>query len=159
MPSITPSLWFDHNLEDAAKFYTSVFPNSHIEGFNRTTDAGPGEPGTVLSGSFVLDGNRFIGINGGPQFRFTEAVSFTVNCKDQEEVDYYWGRLSDGGEESQCGWLKDRFGLSWQIVPDRLYELLGDPDPARAAAATRAMLGMRKIVIAEPEKAALEFTR
>ena len=159
MPAITPSLWFDANLEEAATFYTSVFPNSQIEGFNRYTDAGPGEPGTVVSGTFVLDGVRFIGINGGPHFRFTEAVSFTVNCKDQEEVDYYWDRLTDGGEESQCGWLKDRFGLSWQIVPERLYQLLGDPDPARAAAATQAMLGMRKIVIAELEQAALAFTR
>ncbi len=154
MPSITPSLWFDHNLEEAAHFYASVFPNSRIEGFNRTTEAGPGEPGTVLSGSFVLDGTRFIGINGGPAFAFSEAVSFTVHCKDQDEVDYYWDRLSDGGEESQCGWLKDRFGLSWQIVPDRLYELIGDADRDRAAAATRAMYGMRKIVIADLERAA-----
>jgi predicted 3-demethylubiquinone-9 3-methyltransferase (glyoxalase superfamily) len=154
MPSITPSLWFDQNLEDAARFYTSVFPNSHIEGFNRTTDAGPGEPGTVLSGSFVLDGTRFIGINGGPAFSFSEAVSFTVHCKDQDEVDYYWDRLTDGGEESQCGWLKDRFGLSWQIVPDRLYELIGDPDRVRAAAATEALYGMRRIVIADLEDAA-----
>ncbi len=159
MPAITPSLWFDSNLEEAAEFYTSVFPNSRIEGFNRYTDAGHGEPGRVVSGTFVLDGVRFIGINGGPHFRFTEAVSFTVNCTDQEEVDYYWDRLTDGGEESQCGWCNDRFGLSWQIVPERLYELLGDPDPARAAAATQAMLGMRKIVIAKLEQAALEFTR
>jgi len=154
MPSITPSLWFDHNLEEAAEFYTSVFPNSRIEELNRTTEAGPGEPGAVLSGTFVLDGARFIGINGGPHFSFSEAVSFTVHCKDQDEVDYYWDRLVDGGEESQCGWLKDRFGLSWQIVPDRLYELIGDQDRTRAAAATQAMLGMRKIVIADLEKAA-----
>ncbi len=154
MPSITPSLWFDHNLEEAAEFYTSVFPNSQIEGFNRYTDAGPGEPGAVVSGTFVLDGTRFIGINGGPEFPFSEAVSFMVNCKDQDEVDYYWDRLTDGGEESQCGWLKDRFGLSWQIVPDRLYELLSDSDPARATAVTKAMLGMRKIVVADLEKAA-----
>jgi predicted 3-demethylubiquinone-9 3-methyltransferase (glyoxalase superfamily) len=153
-PSITPSLWFDHDLEEAATFYTSVFPNSHIEGFNRCTDAGPGEPGSVLSGSFVLNGTRFIGINGGPQFPFSEAVSFTISCKDQDEVDYYWNRLTDGGEESQCGWCKDRFGLSWQIVPDRLYELVSDPDPARATAATKAMYGMRKIVIADLERAA-----
>jgi predicted 3-demethylubiquinone-9 3-methyltransferase (glyoxalase superfamily) len=154
MPSITPSLWFDHNLEEAAAFYTSIFPNSRVEDLNRCTDAGPGEPGDVLSGTFVLDGARFIGINGGPHFHFTEAVSFTVTCKDQDEVDYYWTRLSDGGEESQCGWLKDRFGLSWQIVPEQLYDFVSHPDPARAAAATKAMYGMSKIVIAELEDAA-----
>jgi predicted 3-demethylubiquinone-9 3-methyltransferase (glyoxalase superfamily) len=157
MPVITPSLWFNGNLEEAARFYTSVFPNSSIEEFSRYTDAGPGTPGEVVSGTFVLDGNRFVGINGssagGPQFQFTEAVSFEVRCADQDEVDYYWGRLVDRGEESQCGWCKDRFGLSWQIVPERLFELIGDPDPARAAAATTAMLGMRKIVIAELEAA------
>jgi predicted 3-demethylubiquinone-9 3-methyltransferase (glyoxalase superfamily) len=156
MPSITPSLWFDHNLEEAATFYTSVFPNSHVGDLNRSTDAGPGEPGSILSGTFVLDGTQFIGINGGPQFPFSEAVSFTVHCKDQDEVDYYWDRLTDGGEESQCGWCKDRFGLSWQIVPDRLYELVCDPDPARATAAAQAMYGMRKIVIADMEQAAAE---
>lgn len=153
MPSITPSLWFNDDLEEAAAFYTSVFPNSSIDGFDRYTDAGPGEPGRVVSGTFVLDGVRFIGINGGPQFPFSEAVSFTVACRDQQEVDYYWDRLVDGGEESHCGWLKDRFGLSWQIVPERLHELIGDPDPARATAATQAMLGMRKIVIADLEAA------
>lgn len=154
MPAITPALWFDNNLEEAAEFYTSVFPNSKVEELNRCTDAGPYEPGTVLSGTFVLDGTRFIGINGGPMFTFSEAVSFTVHCKDQDEVDYYWERLSEGGEESQCGWLKDRFGLSWQIIPERLYELVGDPDPARATAATKAMHGMNKIVVAEMEHAA-----
>jgi predicted 3-demethylubiquinone-9 3-methyltransferase (glyoxalase superfamily) len=153
MPSITPSLWFDNNLEEAAQFYTSIFPNSSIEKFNRYTEAGPGTPGDVAWGTFVLDGQRFIGINGGPQFPFSEAVSFEVRCKDQEEVDYYWDRLVDGGEESQCGWLKDRFGLSWQIIPERLYGLLDDPNPARAAAANKAMLGMRKIVISELEDA------
>ena len=153
MPSITPSLWFDHELEEAAAFYTSVFPNSSIEGFSRYTEAGPGVPGQVVSGTFVLDGIRFIGINGGPHFRFSEAVSFTVDCADQDEVDYYWDRLVAGGAESQCGWPKDRFGVSWQIVPRRLVELVGDPDPTRAAAATSAMLGMRKIVIAELEAA------
>ena len=151
MPTITPSLWFDNNLEEAARFYVSVLPNSSISQFNRYTDAGPGTPGEVVSATFVLDGNRFVGINGGPQFRFTEAVSFVVLCKDQDEVDYYWDRLTEGGEESQCGWLKDRYGLSWQIVPERLYELLDDP--ARSAAATAAMLGMRKIVIADLEAA------
>jgi predicted 3-demethylubiquinone-9 3-methyltransferase (glyoxalase superfamily) len=154
MPSITPSLWFDNDLEQAAKFYTSVFPNSSIETMNRHSEAGPGTPGDVVSVTFVLDGKRFIGINGGPQFPFTEAVSFLISCKDQDEVDYYWDQLLDCGEESQCGWLKDRYGLSWQIVPDRLFELLNDPDAARAAAATKAMLGMRKIVIAEVEAAA-----
>jgi predicted 3-demethylubiquinone-9 3-methyltransferase (glyoxalase superfamily) len=153
MPAITPSLWFDDNLEEAAEFYTSIFPNSSVEMLHRTTDAGPGRPGDVLSGFFVLDGTRFIGINGGPHFQFTEAVSFMVHCKDQDEVDYYWDRLVDGGEESHCGWLKDRFGLSWQIVPDQLLELTTGPDPARATAATKAMHGMRKIVIAELEEA------
>lgn len=153
MPSITPSLWFDDDLEEAAAFYTAIFPNSSVESFSRYTEACPGPTGEVVSGTFLLDGTRFIGINGGPQFPFTEAVSFTVHCTDQEEVDYYWDRLVDGGEESQCGWLKDRFGVSWQIVPDRLSELLDDPDPARAAAASKAMLGMRRIVIAELEDA------
>ena len=151
MPSITPSLWFDNNLEEAAQFYTAIFPNSSIEELHRYTDAGPGTPGDVVSGTFVLDGQRFIGINGGPMFAFSEAVSFTIDCKDQAEVDYYWDRLVDGGQESQCGWLKDRFGLSWQVVPGRLYELL--EDPARAAAVTQAMHSMRKLVIADLENA------
>lgn len=153
MPAITPSLWFDDNLEEAVAFYTAIFPNSTVERVDQYTDAGPGAPGDVLAVYFNLDGQRFIGINGGPLFPFTEAVSFTVDCRDQAEVDYYWDRLLDGGRESQCGWLKDRFGLSWQIVPRRLNELTGDPDPARATAATKAMLGMRKIVIAELEDA------
>ncbi|MBY0288485.1 MAG: VOC family protein [Mycobacteriaceae bacterium] len=153
MPAITPSLWFDDNLEEAAAFYTAIFPNSSIEGLERYTDAGPGTPGEVAWGRFSLDNQPFIGINGGPQFPFSEAVSFEIRCKDQAEVDYYWERLLDGGVESQCGWLKDRFGLSWQVVPNRLYELLADPDPARAAAATKSMLGMRKIVIVELEEA------
>ena len=148
MPSITPSLWFDNNLEEAAEFYTSVFPNSKVESIDRRAS------GDVITGTFVLDGNRFIAINGGPQFAFTEAVSFMINCKDQDEVDYYWDRLTDGGQESQCGWLKDRFGLSWQVVPERLFELLRDQDPARAAAAMDAMLRMRRIVIADLETAA-----
>jgi predicted 3-demethylubiquinone-9 3-methyltransferase (glyoxalase superfamily) len=153
MPAITPSLWFDNNLEEAAEFYLSIFPNSSIESIERYTEAGPGTPGDVVAGVFVLDGTRFIGINGGPAFFFTEAVSFTIDCKDQDEVDYYWNRLVDGGEESHCGWLKDRFGLSWQIVPHRLTELTSDPNPARATAATKAMLGMRKIIITELEEA------
>ncbi len=145
--TITPCLWFDNNLEEAAQFYCSVFPNSTIEEYARYTDAGPGKPGDVAYGIFVLDGNRFLGINGGAEFPFSEAVSFEVRCADQAEVDHYWTKLGDGGQESQCGWLKDRFGLSWQIVPERLYELL--EDPATVVAATTAMLGMRKIVVAD----------
>jgi predicted 3-demethylubiquinone-9 3-methyltransferase (glyoxalase superfamily) len=155
--TITPCLWFDNDLEEAAEFYTSVFPNSSVEGFTRYTDAGPGKPGEIAYGTFVLDGNRFLGINGGPEFPFSEAVSFEVRCADQAEVDHYWSKLVDGGEESQCGWLKDRYGLSWQIVPERLYELLDDPDPARATAATTAMLGMRKIVVADLEAAVAQL--
>ncbi len=153
MPSIIPSLWFDNDLEEAVEFYVSIFPNSRVELLNKYTDAGPGEPGSVMSGIFVLDGNRFFAINGGPQFPFTEAVSFVVQCKDQDEVDYYWSRLTDGGRESQCGWCADRYGLSWQIVPERLFELLQDSNPARASAAATAMLEMRKIVIADLEQA------
>jgi predicted 3-demethylubiquinone-9 3-methyltransferase (glyoxalase superfamily) len=153
MPKITPSLWFDNNLVEAAEFYTSVFPNSSIERIERYTDAGPGTPGDVVYATFVLDGNRFIGINGGPMFTFSEAVSFEVLCTDQDEVDYYWDKLTDGGEESQCGWLKDRFGLSWQITPKRLYELTEGTDPAVATAANAAMLKMRRIVIADLEAA------
>ncbi len=153
MPTITPSLWFDDDLEEAMRFYTGIFPNSSIEYVNRYTEAGPGTTGEVLSAGFNLDGTRFVGINGGPVFSFTEAVSFLIECADQAEVDYYWDALVAGGQESQCGWLKDRFGLSWQVVPTRLYELLSDPDAARAAAATTAMLGMRKIVIADLEAA------
>ena len=153
MPAITPCLWFDNNLEEAAAFYTSIFPNFSVGDMYKASEAHPGAPGQVLWGYFVLDGTRFMGINGGPHFQFNEAVSFMVHCKDQAEVDYYWDRLVDGGEESQCGWLKDRFGLSWQICPDRLLELTSDPDPARAAAADKAMQGMRKIVIADLEAA------
>lgn len=154
MPTITPTLWFDDNLEEAAQYYTSVFPDSRIEHIHRFTDSGPGRPGDVSWATFVLNGHRFFGIQGGPQFRFTEAVSFMIGCQGQAEVDYYWDRLTDGGEESQCGWCKDRYGLSWQVTPDRLFELVTDPDRARAAAANKAMLGMRKIVIAELEAAA-----
>lgn len=153
MPSITPALWFDDNLEEAAEFYTAVFPNSTIEKINRYTEAGPGKPGDVVSATFELDGHRFLGIQGGPTFRFSEAISFTIHCADQDEIDYYWTRLTDGGEEQSCGWCKDRFGLSWQVISDRLLELIADPDQARAAAATKAMLDMSKIVLADLEAA------
>jgi predicted 3-demethylubiquinone-9 3-methyltransferase (glyoxalase superfamily) len=154
MTSINPCLWFDDNLEEAMEFYTAIFPNSRIGNVSRYGDAGPGPAGSVMAADFELDGLTFRAINGGPQFTFSEAISFSVACADQAEVDRYWDALlADGGEESMCGWLKDRFGLSWQIVPDRLYELVSDPDPARAEAATRAMLGMRKIVVADLEAA------
>ena len=154
MTSISPCLWFDDNLEEAMAFYTKIFPNSSVGDVSRYGEAGPGEPGTVMAGEFNLDGLMFRGINGGPEFTFSEAVSFSVACADQSEVDYYWDNLVAGGEESMCGWLKDRFGLSWQIVPARLYELLSDPDPKRSQAAMQAMLGQRKIVVAELEAAA-----
>ncbi|WP_408895785.1 VOC family protein [Nocardioides sp. R1-1] len=144
---IQPCLWFDDDLEEAARFYTAIFPNSSIGHLG----AGVGE--------FTLDGLTFRGINGGPALPFSEAVSFAISCEDQSEVDYYWDSLVDGGEESVCGWLKDRFGLSWQIVPARLYELVADPDPARSQAVTRAMLGMRRIVVAELEAAAASVGR
>ena len=153
--SISPCLWFDDNLEQAARFYTSIFPRSSIGHLSRYGAAGPGEPGRVMAGEFTIDGMTFRGINGGPEHaRFSEAISFSVTCRDQAEVDYYWDSLVDGGQPSVCGWLKDRFGLSWQIVPQRLYELVADPDPERARAATEAMLSMHKIVIAEIEAAA-----
>lgn len=154
MTSINPCLWFDDNLEEAMEFYTAIFPNSRIGNVSRYGDAGPGPAGTVMAADFELDGLSFRAINGGPQFTFSEAISFSVTCADQAEVDRYWDALlAGGGEESMCGWLKDRFGLSWQIVPQRLYELASDPDPARAEAATRAMLGMRKLVVADLEAA------
>ena len=155
MNPISPCLWFDDNLEEAAQFYTGIFPNSSVDHLTRYTEAGPGEPGTAMAGDFTLNGLRFRGINGGPEHaRFSEAISFSIDCRDQSEVDYFWDSLADGGQESMCGWLRDRFGLSWQIVPTRLYELVSDPDPARARAATEAMFGMRRIVIADLEAAA-----
>ena len=154
--SIGPCLWFDDDLEEAAAFYTSIFPNSSVGHLTRYTEVGPGEPGTVMAGEFTLDGLTFRGINGGPEHAaFTESISFSVTCADQAEVDRYWeGLTADGGEESVCGWLKDRFGLSWQIVPTAAYDLFSDPNPARARAATEAMFKQRKIVLAELEAAA-----
>lgn len=155
MPAITPWLWFDGQAEEAANFYVSVFPHSTITDVSRHGDAGPGQPGTVLTVNFELDGHRFAGLNGGPEFRFTEAVSFQIDCADQTEVDFYWERLTaDGGEESRCGWLKDRYGVSWQVVPRQLAELLADPDPGRAARALQAMLVMQKLDLAALQAAA-----
>ena len=154
MPRPTPCLWFDTEGEDAARFYTSVFPNSRIVDIARFGEAGPREAGTVMVVTFELDGQPFTALNGGPDFTFSEAVSFQVDCADQAEVDRYWETLSEGGEQGPCGWLKDRFGLSWQIVPTRLTELLADPDRERSQRVMKAMLGMRKIEIAELEAAA-----
>ena len=146
MPTITPNLWFDGNAEQAAEFYVSVFPNSRITNVMRYNAAGMGEPGTVVTVEFELEGQPFCGINGGPQFTFSEAVSFARPCADQAESDHYWSVLTaDGGQEGQCGWLKDKFGLSWQIYPSALGDLLGDPDPGRSERATTAMLGMHRI--------------
>ena len=154
MPKPTPCLWFDTQGEDAARFYTSVFPNSRIVDIARFGEAGPREAGMVMVVSFELDGQPFTALNGGPDFTVSEAVSFQVDCADQAEVDRYWETLSEGGEQGACGWLKDRFGLSWQIVPARLTELLRDPDTARAQRVMAAMLGMGKIEIADLEAAA-----
>ncbi len=155
MPSIRPNLWFDTEAEAAAEFYVSVFPNSRIVDVARYTEAGPRPAGMVMTVEFELDGSRFVGINGGPQFTFSEAVSFQITCADQEEIDFFWEALTkDGGEEGPCGWLKDRFGLSWQVVPEGMNELFEDADPERKTRAMQAMLGMRKIDIAELERAA-----
>jgi predicted 3-demethylubiquinone-9 3-methyltransferase (glyoxalase superfamily) len=154
MPRITPNLWFDTEAKEAAEFYVSVFPNSKIRNVSHYDEAGPREAGMVLTVDFVLDGQEFTAINGGPEFTFDEAVSFLVDCADQSEVDYYWDTLSSGGEEGQCGWLKDRYGLSWQIVPAALLELLEDPDKARSARAMKAMLGMKKLDVAALRAAA-----
>jgi predicted 3-demethylubiquinone-9 3-methyltransferase (glyoxalase superfamily) len=154
MPKQTPCLWFDTEGEQAAELYTSVFPNSEIIG---RTHYGPDQmrpEGMVMTVNFVLDGQEYVALNGGPQFPFSEAVSFQIDCASQEEVDHYWTKLSAGGEEGPCGWLKDRFGLSWQVVPTRLRELLSGPDPARAQRTAQAMLQMKKLDIAELERAA-----
>ena len=154
MPTITPNLWFDTEALEAAEFYCSVFPSSEITQVLRYTEAGPGEPGTVVTVEFVLDGTTFVAINGGPLFTFSEAVSFEIRVQDQAELDRYWAALTaDGGEESQCGWLKDRFGLSWQVVPARWLELASDPDEAKVDRAMRAMLAMQKLDIAALEAA------
>jgi predicted 3-demethylubiquinone-9 3-methyltransferase (glyoxalase superfamily) len=154
VPKITPCLWFDTQGEEAAEFYTSIFPNSRIVDVARYGEAGPRDAGTVMVVKFELDGQELVALNGGPEFTFDEAISFQIDCADQEEVDRYSEALTDGGEQGPCGWVKDRFGLSWQVVPARLIELLGDPDEAKAQRAMAAMLEMRKIDIAAVEAAA-----
>jgi predicted 3-demethylubiquinone-9 3-methyltransferase (glyoxalase superfamily) len=163
MQKIATYLWYEKEAEEAASLYVDLFKarpgtpagDSKVLEVSRYTEAGPGEPGSAMVVSFELDGQEFIALNGGPQFTFTEAISLFVRCDSQEEVDYFWDALtSNGGEESQCGWLKDRFGLSWQIIPNRLMELIGDPDPSRAQRAMQAMLQMQRIDVAEIERAA-----
>ena len=154
MPTITPWLWFDTEGEEAADFYASIFPNSRVTDITRYGPAGPRAEGTVMTVSFELDGQKLVALNGGPEFNFSEAISFQVGCRDQAEVDSYWSKLAEGGEEGPCGWLKDKFGVSWQIVPAALQRLLGDPDPGRAQRAMKAMLKMKKIEIEELERAA-----
>ena len=155
---IVPNLWFDNEAEDAAELYTSVFKNSKITSVTKNPEAAAevdGKPaGSVLTVEFELDGNPFLALNGGPEFKFNESVSFAIECEDQQEVDYYWSKLTEnGGEESMCGWLKDRFGLSWQVVPRRLNEIMADSDQKKVEAATAAWLQMRKLDIATIEKA------
>jgi predicted 3-demethylubiquinone-9 3-methyltransferase (glyoxalase superfamily) len=153
-PKIKANLWFDTEAEQAAEFYISVFPNARMVGVTHYNEAGPREAGMVMTVEFELEGQRFVGINGGPKFKFDEAISFEIDCETQEEIDYYWDKLSEGGEQGPCGWLKDRFGLSWQVVPTGMEEVLADPDPARAQRAMAAMLKMSKIDVAELQRAA-----
>jgi predicted 3-demethylubiquinone-9 3-methyltransferase (glyoxalase superfamily) len=151
---IVPNLWFDTEGEEAAAFYTSVFSNSRILNVTHYTEAGPRPAGMVMTVEFELAGQRFVAINGGPEFPFSEAVSMQINCADQDEVDYFWARLSEGGEEGPCGWLKDKYGLSWQVVPDGMDEIFAGPDPERARRAMEAMFTMRKLDLAALQRAA-----
>ncbi len=148
MQKITPFLWFNEDAEEAVNFYTSIFQNSKVGKISRLGDEVPGPKGKVLTATFQLDGLELMALNGGPEYSFTPAISFFVHCQTQDEVDYFWEKLSAGGEKGPCGWLKDRFGVSWQIVPDILLELMNDPDPEKARRVTQAMLKMGKIEIA-----------
>jgi predicted 3-demethylubiquinone-9 3-methyltransferase (glyoxalase superfamily) len=159
MGKITPCLWFDTQAEEAAQFYTSIFENSRILDVSHYGEGAPRPAGTVLTVNFELNGQEFVALNGGPEFTFNEAVSFQVSCADQDEVDQFWSKLTEGGEEGPCGWLKDRYGLSWQIIPTRLNELISDPDPERSQRAMQAMLQMQKIDIAALERAAAGDTQ
>ena len=151
---IFPNLWFDGQAEEAANFYVDVFEDAKILNIGKYPEGSPGQAGTVMYVDFELRGVRFVGINGGPQFKFSEAISFQIDCEDQAEVDYFWDRLTDGGEESQCGWLKDRFGLSWQVVPRGMEVVFNDPDPEKAQRAMAAMMKMSKIDVAALRAAA-----
>ena len=151
---IITNLWFDGNAEEAAEFYCSVFKNSRVLSKSHYPESAPGPTGSVMTVEWELDGQRFVGINGGPQFKFSEAVSLQIDCESQEEIDYYWDRLTDGGEESVCGWLKDRYGLSWQVTPTGMDDVFSDPDPERANRAMGAMLKMKKLDIAALRAAA-----
>ena len=153
MEKIIPFLWYNDQAEEAAKFYTSVFKNSKLGMLTRYSSDGPGPAGQVMTAVFELNGQEFIALNGGPQFKFTEAVSFVVNCETQEEIDYYWDRLSEGGEKSRCGWLKDKFGLSWQVVPAMMGKLFSDSDAEGSKRVMRAMMQMDKLDIAALKKA------
>ena len=157
MQKITPCLWFDHHAEEAAKFYTSIFKNSKIKAITRYGEAGAdvsGQPkGSVMTVSFVLDGQEFTALNGGPLFKFSEAISLEVTCKTQKEIDYFWEKLSQGGKKSQCGWLKDKYGLSWQVVPAMLREMFESKDPKKTEKVMKAMLKMQKLVIKDLKQA------
>jgi len=153
MQKITPFLWFDNQAEEAAKFYTSIFKNSKIVSVSRYGEAGPGPKGTVMIATFQLEGQEFVALNGGPHFKFTEAISFVINCKTQEEVDHSWKKLSEGGEQSRCGWLKDKYGVSWQVVPTVLGELLRDKDAEKSKRVMQAMLKMDKLDIKKLQQA------
>jgi predicted 3-demethylubiquinone-9 3-methyltransferase (glyoxalase superfamily) len=154
MHKITPFLWFDHQAEEAMNYYVSIFKNSKVGKVSRYGDAGPGAKGSVMSATFQLEGQEFMALNGGPMFKFTPAISLFVNCESQAEVDELWAKLSEGGREDRCGWLQDKYGLSWQIIPTALGRLLGDPDPHRSQRAMQAMLGMGKIDVDGLERAA-----
>jgi predicted 3-demethylubiquinone-9 3-methyltransferase (glyoxalase superfamily) len=151
--ALTTCLWFDTQGEEAAHFYLGIFNDSKLGRIGRYTDAGPGPAGSVMVVEFELNGQKFVALNGGPQFTFNESISFQIPCADQAEVDYYWSRLSEGGQEVACGWLKDRYGVSWQVVPTAVIDLIGDPDPEKAARASKAMLSMTKLDIAAIQQA------
>lgn len=149
----TTCLWFDGQAEEAANHYTSIFENSKLGRVGHYTEAGPGPAGTVLAVEFELNGQKFVALNGGPQFTFNESISLQIHCEDQDEVDYYWSKLSEGGKEVACGWLKDKYGVSWQVIPSMLIDMVSDPDPEKAKRATEAMLAMTKLDIAALQKA------